>query len=143
MQNKHYLALLFSHVLLGLLIFYVPFLAKIYGYAILGIGIFIVVMTKNKNNEVLYICSYIVGSEVFLRMTDGSPNHEFGKYSIIVFMLIGIIYSGFSKLASLYWLFLADFPAFFWRLATLTHFMGVATLYVATLTVATLTPEQL
>jgi len=106
MQNKHYLALLFSHVLLGLLIFYVPFLAKIYGYAILGIGIFIVVMTKNKNNEVLYICSYIVGSEVFLRMTDGSPNHEFGKYSIIVFMLIGMMYSGFSKLASLYWLFL-------------------------------------
>jgi hypothetical protein len=42
-------------------------------------------------------------------------------------------------------IFLADFPAFFWRLATLTHFMGVATLYVATLTrsnfdpVATLT----
>ena len=106
MQNKHYLALLFSHVLLGILIFFVPFLAKIYGYAILGIGVFIVVMTKNKNNEVLYICSYIVGSEVFLRMTDGSPNHEFGKYSIIVFMLLGMMYSGFSKFATPYWIFL-------------------------------------
>ncbi len=106
MQNKHYLALLFSHVLLGILIFFVPFLAKIYGYAILGIGVFIVVMTKNKNNEVLYICSYIVGSEVFLRMTDGSPNHEFGKYSIIVFMLLGMMYSGFSKYATPYWIFL-------------------------------------
>ncbi len=46
---------------------------------------------------------------------------------------------------SLYWHLLADFQSFFWRLATLTHFMGVATLYVATLTrsnfdpVATLT----
>ncbi len=42
-------------------------------------------------------------------------------------------------------IFLADFLAFFWRLAPLTHFMGIATLYVATLTrsnfdpVATLT----
>ncbi len=106
MQNKHYLALLFSHILLGILIFFVPFLAKIYGYAILGIGIFIVVMTKNKNNEVLYVCSYIVGSEVFLRMTDGSPNHEFGKYSIIIFMLLGMMYSGFSKFATPYWIFL-------------------------------------
>ncbi|MFZ4105861.1 O-antigen ligase family protein [Flavobacterium sp.] len=105
MQNKHYLALLFSHILLGILIFFVPFLAKIYGFAILGIGIFIVMMTKNKNNEVLYVCSYIVGSEVFLRMTDGSPNHEFGKYSIIVFMLLGIMYSGFSKFATPYWIF--------------------------------------
>ena len=106
MQNKQYLALLISHGLLGILIFFVPFLAKIYGYAIFLLGIFIVVMTKNKNNEVLYICSYIVGSEVFLRMTDGSPNHEFGKYAIIVFMLIGMAYSGFSKLTLPYWIFL-------------------------------------
>ncbi len=35
---------------------------------------------------------------------------------------------------SLYWHLLADFQSFFWRLATLTHFMGIATLYVATLT---------
>jgi hypothetical protein len=49
---------------------------------------------------------------------------------------------------ALYWHLLADFPSFFWRLATLTHFMGVATLYVATLTrsnfepVATLTSSN-
>jgi hypothetical protein len=52
---------------------------------------------------------------------------------------------GFLPQQYFYWLLLADFPSFFWLLATLTRFMGVATLYVATLTrsnfdpVATLT----
>jgi hypothetical protein len=106
MQNKHYLALIFGHILLGILIFFVPLIAIIYGYAIIVIGVLNVVITQNKNNQVLYVCSYIVGSEVFLRMTNGSPLHEFGKYSIIIFMLLGMIYSGISKFALPFWLFL-------------------------------------
>jgi hypothetical protein len=39
-------------------------------------------------------------------MTNGSPNHEFAKYSICFFLFISIIYSGFSKLAIPYWAFL-------------------------------------
>jgi hypothetical protein len=106
MPTKNYLALLFIHFLLGIGVFYVPFIAKIYGYLILIVGLLLLIKTQNKNNEVLYVCSYIVGSEVFLRMTDAAPNHEFGKYSIIVFMILGMMYSGFSKLATPFWIFL-------------------------------------
>ncbi len=107
MSTKNYLAVLLSHFLFGIGVFYIPFLAKIYSYLIIIVGLFLIIKTQNKNNTVLYICSYIVGSEVFLRMTDAAPNHEFGKYSIIFFMLIGMMYSGFTKLATPFWLFLA------------------------------------
>ncbi len=56
------------------------------------------------------------------------------------------INSSITSLCPYIGIILADYPSFCWRLATLTHFMGVATLYVATLTrsnfdpVATLTP---
>lgn len=112
MSTKNYLALLLLHFLLGIGIFYVPFIAKIYCYLILIVGLILLIKTQNKNNEVLYVCSYIIGSEVFLRMTDAAPNHEFGKYSIIVFMILGMFYSGFSKLATPFWIYLALlFPA--------------------------------
>ena len=104
-KDKNYLFLILVHILLGVLIYYVPFTSKIYGYLILLVGIFIIIKSQNKNNEVLYICSYIVGSEVFLRMTGGNPNHEFGKYSIVFFIFIGYLYSGFSKMSLIYLLF--------------------------------------
>jgi len=50
--------------------------------------------------------AYVVGSEVFLRMTDGNPLYEISKYGVIVFIFIGMYFSGFSKGAIPYWLFL-------------------------------------
>lgn len=106
MSIKNYLLLLLLHFLLGIGVFYFPFLAKIYVYLIIIVGLLFLFNTQNKNNEVLYICSYILGSEVLLRMTDAAPNHEFGKYSIILFMILGMMYSGFSKFATPFWIFL-------------------------------------
>ncbi|MBC7641264.1 MAG: O-antigen ligase family protein [Flavobacterium sp.] len=105
-KEKNYLLLILSHILIGILISYVPFLSKVYGLAIPVICLFFVVKTRNKNHEVIYACAYIIGSEVFLRMTNGSPNYEFAKYSIIAFSIIGMFYSGFSKNAVPYWIFL-------------------------------------
>jgi hypothetical protein len=108
MQNKekNYLFLIAVHLVLGVLIYVVPFLSKIYGFAILFGGIYFVVKTRNRNNEVLYAAAYIVGSEVFLRMTGGNPNHEFSKYGVMLFLSMGMFYSGFSKNAIPYWIFL-------------------------------------
>jgi hypothetical protein len=39
-------------------------------------------------------------------MTEGNPSHEFGKYGVFAFLLIGIIYSGFSKNAIPYLFFI-------------------------------------
>jgi hypothetical protein len=108
MENKvkNYLFLILFHVLLGVVIYMVPLLSKAYGILIFLVSLYFIIKTRNRNNEVLYAAAYVVGSEVFLRMTDGNPNHEFSKYSVIIFMIMGMIYSGFSKNAVPYWIFL-------------------------------------
>ncbi len=101
-----YLALIFFHAMLALVIFKVPFLSKIYSILILLIGFWIVYRTKNRNNEVLFVSAYLVGIEVLLRMTGGNLNNEFVKFSVMFFMLCGMFYSNFTKSALVYLLFL-------------------------------------
>ena len=101
-----YLNLILFHVGIGFLVYLIPFISKIYGLAIFVIGIYYVINKQNKNNEALIAAAYVVGSEVFLRMTDGNLLHEASKYGVIVFILIGMYYNGFSKGTTPYWLFL-------------------------------------
>ena len=108
MQNrdKNYLFLIAAHLLIGVLIYLVPVFAKVYGYSIILIGILFVIKKRNKNNEVLYASAYIIGSEVLLRMTDGNPVYEFSKYGVMIFIIMGIFYSGFSKYSVPYWIYI-------------------------------------
>lgn len=62
--------------------------------------------TRNRNNEALLISSYVVGVEVFLRMTGGNPVHELSKYLVIFFMIFGMLYKGFSRSSYIYVFFL-------------------------------------
>jgi hypothetical protein len=101
-----YLNLILFHVGIGFLIFLFPFVSKIYAYSIFIFGVFYAIKAKNKNNEALMVAAYIVGSEVFLRMTGGNQLYEIAKYGVIVLTFIGMFYSGFSKGATPYWIFL-------------------------------------
>jgi len=105
-STKKYLALVLLHVLIGVAIYVFPFTSKIYGLGTILGGIYYVVINQNKNNEVLLAAAYIVGSEVLLRMTDGNPIYEFSKYGVMIFIILGIYYSGFSKNAMPYWIFM-------------------------------------
>ena len=105
-SEKRYLYLIFLHVAIGFAIYYFPFLSKAYSIVIILAGIFYVINSQNKNNEVLYAAAYIVGSEAILRMTGGNPVYEFSKYSVVVLMFIGFYYKGVSKNAAAYWIFL-------------------------------------
>ncbi len=93
-------------MLIGLGLYYLPFFPKLYGYGMFVVGVYFVLNSRNRNNEVLYVAAYIVGSEVALRMTDGNPIYEYSKYAVIIFMLIGIYFSGISKNAVPIWLYL-------------------------------------
>ena len=108
MQNvdKKYLFLILLHIVIGALLFNNGYTPKIYGYSIIFGGIFYIINSKNKNNEVLYATAYMVGSEIILRMTDGNPVYEFSKYGVMIFILVGVYYSGISKNAIAYWVFL-------------------------------------
>lgn len=104
-QNK-YLFLIALHILIGAAVNYIKFLSDVYFASIFLISLYYIIKSKNKNNEVLYVSAYIVGSEIFLRMTDGSPSYEFGKYAVIFFSVLGMYYSGISKKATVYWIYL-------------------------------------
>jgi hypothetical protein len=101
-----YTSLLLIHAAIALAVFVLPFLSKIYSLLILIIGFYIVYVTKNKNNEVLLVAGYLVGAEVFIRMTGGNFNNEYVKFSVVFFMICGMVYSNFSTNASIYILFL-------------------------------------
>ncbi|PZX92439.1 O-antigen ligase domain-containing protein [Flavobacterium aquariorum] len=105
-EELSYIYLVLFHTFLGGLIFVMPFISKIYTLVIFVFGIYYIVKNSNKNNEALVISAYVISVEVLLRMTDGVLLNEFGKYSILIFMFLGMIYSGFSNKAIIYWLFL-------------------------------------
>ena len=101
-----YLNLILFHAGIGFLVYLLPFVSKIYGYSIFIFGAYYVIKKQNKNNEALIVAAYVVGSEVFLRMTHGNPLYEISKYGVMFFVFVGMYFSGFSKGAIPYWLFL-------------------------------------
>ncbi|WKL45952.1 O-antigen ligase family protein [Flavobacterium pectinovorum] len=105
-MKKSYVYLVMIHALIAFAVFVIPFLSKIYAILVPAIGLYVVVKKQNKNNEVLLVAAYMVGFEVFLRMTGGNFNNEFVKISVIMFMLLGMIYSNFSTNAFIFWIFL-------------------------------------
>ncbi|MBF2708253.1 O-antigen ligase family protein [Flavobacterium soyangense] len=105
-EDLVYFNLILFHAVLGFLVYVFPFVSKLYGYAIFVVGFFYVLKKQNKNNEALIFAAYIVGSEVFLRMTGGNPLYEISKYGVMFFVFMGMYFSGFSKSATPYWIFL-------------------------------------
>ena len=101
-----YLYLLVLHAFLGFVFFLFPFLSKVYGIAILIFGIYYISQSKNKHNEALLMAAYAVSAEIMLRMTGGTFLNEYGKYLVMLFLFLGMLFSGFSRNALVYWLFL-------------------------------------
>ncbi len=101
-----YLYLMLFHVGIGMVIYLLPFTSKLYGYSIFILGGYYIIKTQNRNNEALMAAAYVVGSEVLLRMTGGNISYEFSKYGVMIFVFMGAYFSGFSRNAIPYWLFL-------------------------------------
>ena len=101
-----YTFIVLLHILFGVVLYVFNSFTLIYGLLINVIGIYLVFTTQNKQNQVLYIAAYVVGSEVVFRMTGGFLIYEIGKYSVIIYMLIGMFFSGFHKSSFAYWIFL-------------------------------------
>jgi len=106
MKDSKYIVLIVAHLVLGILLFFVRPLSKFYAIAMLAVGVYFVLKNRNRNNEVLYASAYIVGSEVFLRMTGGNLLYESSKYAVMIFMALGMYFSGFSKNAIPFWIYL-------------------------------------
>lgn len=109
-----YLFLIGLHIALAFLVFYVRVFSLIYALLILLVGVLYIVKNKDRNNEALYFAAYIVGIEAFLRMTDGLPVYEIGKYAVILFMSLGMFFRGVKKQSGYYFVYiLLLLPAIF------------------------------
>lgn len=104
--KANYINLILIHAAIGLAVFILPFLSKLYCIAIFGFGIYYIIKTRNQNNEALAASAYVISAEVLLRMTEGMFFNEYAKYTVMIFLFVGMVYTGFSKNSILYWLFL-------------------------------------
>jgi hypothetical protein len=75
---------------LALLMFQVPLVATIHAITVLAIGVFWGLFGK-RAERVAYISAYIVGSEILWRMCNAEVYWEYGKYSLALVLLIGIL----------------------------------------------------
>lgn len=104
-ETSQYLKFVIIHLLIGLAIFLVPPISKVYAITIILVGFRYVILRKNSNNEALYVAAYIVGAEVFLRMTQGNIFEQYAKYGVMGVLIVGMLFKGFSKNAIMYWIF--------------------------------------
>ncbi|MEQ3691080.1 MAG: O-antigen ligase family protein [Flavobacterium sp.] len=96
-RTNLYIKYILFHLVLGGLIFVLPVVSKLYAILIIVVGVRYVILNKNEDNEALYVASYIVGAEVFLRMTQGNFFEQYAKYGVMGVLFIGMFYKSFSK----------------------------------------------
>ena len=101
-----YLGLILIHAFIGVAVFLVQPFSKVFYFAFLGYFVFRILKNPNKNFEILLACAYVVGSEVFVRMTGGALYYEAAKYEVIGFCLLGLFYSGFSRKGVIFFIYL-------------------------------------
>jgi len=128
--NNRYIRLIGLHVLIGILVFGLKFLSKVYFIILLIYFVTTIVNSSRKRRvvQVLIACSYIIGCEVFLRMTGGNFLYEVAKYLVIAFVFIGMLFDGINGRAFPYFIFLILlFPAVFVTGATATFDTNIRT----------------
>jgi len=81
-------------------------LMQIYFFLAIGFFLYRIFVFKDKQREVLIAAAYMMGAEVYFRMTKAMVFYESGKYLIILFLTIGIFYKGFKKKSFPYLLYL-------------------------------------
>lgn len=91
---------------MGAAVYAVPMVAKAFLLLMIPVGLLYITRNRNRNEEALIASAYVVGIEVFFRMTGATFLYEFGKYVVILFIILGFYYSGFSRRAMIYWVFL-------------------------------------
>jgi len=100
------LQILLVHVLIGYIVYLYRPAAQLLLPGTLIFLLFFVIIRDNKNNEALMAAAYIAGAEVFYRMTGAMVFYETGKYTVILFLLIGMFYKGTSSKTVPYWIYL-------------------------------------
>ena len=86
---KTNLILVLFHLALGVLLL-IGFVSKIVSVTVALFGILYIIKSKNKNNEAMFLAAYMVGTEVLYRMSGGMLLYELPKYSVLIFLILGL-----------------------------------------------------
>ena len=87
---------LILHAGIGMVVSQVRALAQFYLLGIVVYFVYQIITKKEKTYYALGAAAYIAAAEIFLRMTKAMPFWELGKYLVIFFMLLGMLYEGFK-----------------------------------------------
>lgn len=74
----------------------------LYFVVVVAYFLFRIFKLQDKQREVLIAAAYMVGAEVFFRMTKAYFLYETGKYMVILYLTIGMIYQGFNRKSFVY-----------------------------------------
>lgn len=77
------------HLALGIFLLFGS-VSKIYSTLIVAFGVLFIVSSKNKNNQAVLWSAYMVGGEVLFRMSGGMFFYELPKYSVLLFLAVGL-----------------------------------------------------
>ena len=83
------LVLVLFHLVVGVGML-LPMVSKIGSTLLLFFGILLIIRTKNEHNEAILFSAYMVGAEVLFRMSGGLFFYELPKYSIFLFLGVGL-----------------------------------------------------
>ena len=109
MRSFNYTSLIVIHVTIAVLVYFFEALSKVYFLSILIVGLMSILRAplSKKPFYVLSACAYVIGSEVFLRMTNGNFFYETSKYLVILFLVTGVFLGGgIAKKAYTYFVYL-------------------------------------
>lgn len=109
----------FFHAILGYLAIKIPQIADIHAWVTLFIVIIVAAIGKVKLHNIAYMMAYIVGCEIFWRMTTAQIFWETGKYITILIIVIALInYKITSIPFLLFLLFIFTLPGVFYTILT-------------------------
>ena len=100
------LQLVILHVGIGLAVGVIKPLAWLYLLGTFGFLLYQLIRPNIQPAHILMACAYLVGAEVFLRMTGAFVFNEIGKYAVILFSLIGMYKHGLKAGATFYFIFI-------------------------------------
>lgn len=109
MKSFNYINLIVLHICIGLAVYFFKPFSRIYFIAIVIFSLVTIINSTQKKRYVyvLSACAYVVGTEVFLRMTGGNFLYESSKYLVIVFLCLGMILNdGINKKSYAYIIYL-------------------------------------
>ncbi len=107
---------------MGLVVFFVQESAKVFLLAAILYFLYRIFSNSNRKNEALLGAAYVMGFEVFSRMTGGAFTYEFVKYAVIAFLGLGMFYTGFKLKSWPYVIFiLCLIPGIFVASVTLSY----------------------